>query len=72
MANKIGILGKKLLLTVVLPAIIVLIITGVVCVLVLSQNKFESIRQSINDEIVNSDANVYNTLETIKNNVKIN
>ena len=70
MANKIGILGKKLLLTVVLPAIIVLIITGVVCVLVLSQNKLESIRQSINDEIVNSDANVYNTLETIKNNVK--
>ena len=38
--------------------------------LVLSQNKLESIRQSINDEIVNSDANVYNTLETIKNNVK--
>ncbi len=70
MANKIGILGKKLLLTVVLPAIIVLIITGVVCVLVLSQNKLESIRQSINDEIVNSDTNVYNTLETIKNNVK--
>ncbi len=70
MANKIGILGKKLLLTVVLPAIIVLIITGVVCVLVLSQNKLESIRQSINDEIVNSDTNVYNTLETIKNNIK--
>lgn len=63
---KISKLGMKYVLSTLLPALVIMIMFGAVCYVVVSQNKFGTIKQGITEQSARNDRDIYDNLTSLQ------